>query len=1318
MEPGTPTFHLDSETRFRILHEALKALAQGPDSRTLAEMAVRLVTERLGYPVAAVVVRDPLHLRYALQALHPRALLEQGLPPEALAALRSLEEGIYPEARPGHQALLQGQPWVTDALADFVPEVLADAWERKVREVLGHEGRYVAVSAGMGKEILAVVMVGIPRREVLPGEADLLQMLCRPLAMGLERLRLAHRAEVLQRTFTALSRRLDLQELLEVAVRQAAEVLDAPAASLTLWDRETDTLRIVASHGLSEAYVRKQVVPGEKARKAAEAAGWKPFVIPDRAAEEWGGGELAAQEGLRTVLVIPLQVGEARPGSLNVYDREARAFSEEEVALATALGEQVATALHNARLYEETHRRLREMTALRELALQMAEPQPLEALLQRVVEEAARLAGVDAGSLYLLEETGTLMLAAAHNIRTYSVWSRPTAMGEGLCGRVAATGEPLAVEDYSTWPGRAPQWEDEGVRANVAVPLQWGGRILGVLNVSSHEHARRFSKEEMRLLELFAQQAAAAVENARLMDSLRQEKAFTERLLETASVLVVLLDSTGRILLFNRACEELTGYRKEEVLGANWFHLFIPERQREDLDRVFAGVKTGQAFHRYENPIRTRGGQERLVAWRNMVFWDAEGRVQQVLSVGQDVTEEREAEREVLRRSMELSLLVEAGQEFGRELDWERTLHRVARQAQELLEADSCTVFLLEEDGETLRPAISVGPEAEAVMRFSLKLGEGITGQVARKGVPELVNQAHLDPRAVHVPGTAREPESLLCAPLVARGRTIGILVLSRLGGRGFAPEDLRFAVGLANLAAPAILNARLYRDARQEAKRRADLFQSMAEGLVVLDPAYRIVDVNPAMCRMTGFAREELVGLEPPFPHWPPERVEEYLDVVRRMQARPQRLGPLELSFRRKGGETFVTLASISPIRNEEGELEGFLSVLQDITERKALEEQLRQVQKMEAIGTLAGGIAHDFNNILVGILGYASLLQAELPQESPLQKDVEVIIRSAHRAAGLSQQLLSFARRSQPHRVLVDLNALVEEVVTLLRQTTDRRIEVVLDLATDLLAVEGDASQLQQVVLNLGINACEAMPEGGRLTFCTATVEVSEGEAAQDPALAPGSYVLLEVADTGVGMDERTLQRIFEPFFTTKEHGRGLGLATVYGIVRAHGGSIRVESAVGRGTTFRVFLPAAGERVERRLLPVLDTRPLGGQETILVVDDEEDVRGLVTRVLRAEGYHVLQAEDGQRAVEVLVQCKDEVDLVMLDLIMPRMDGVETFRRLREIKPDARVLISSGYSPDLEGQALLEEGAAGFLQKPYDMDQVLRKVREVLNRS
>ena len=1185
--------------------------------------------------------------------------------------------------------------------------------------------------------------------------------------------------------------------------------------------------------------------------------------------------------------VIPAVSGGETVAALALATR-APEVPPEELEVLLTIGRQMGIALENFRLVAQAHRRLEELVTLRAIGLQMSEPQPLQSLLQHVVEEAARLLGTESGGLYLYdEEAAELELVVSHNLGRDRRGLRMK-VGEGLAGKAVETGQAITVADYHTWPGRSPQWAETETKANLAVPLTWKGQVLGALYISSRAEREPFSEDDVRLLILFAQQAAVAVHNARLVESLRQEKTFSEGLIDTASALIVVLDREGRITLFNRACEELTGYRREEVLGTNWFERFIPPRLRPDVGGVFEQLVGGESPNFYENPILTRAGEERTVAWSNTVTWDEQGQVQQVLAIGQDVTVQRQSERQILQRSMELSLLVEAGQEFGRELGWEPTLRRVAQRVREHLNADSCTLYLLEPDRETLRPAVTVGPNAEQLMDFSLKVGQGITGDVAQTGVPELVNHAERDPRAVQVPGTEVEPESLICVPLVARGETFGVLTVSRLGGREFAPEDLRLVTGLAHLAASAIQNARLYQQTRQrveqlgalhetlldigrevdletlletivkraclllggeggglylydpaegvarcmvsyrtlrdyrgivlrpgegvagrviatgqplliedyrtwegradvfeedqpfravisaplrwqeeiagvihvlgyqrtfthedlwlleqfaaqaalaygktlllkasrqaeltalqEAARRAHLMESMAEGLIVLDTSWRIVEVNRALCQMTGFGREEFVGKSPPFPHWPPGRAGEYLATVQQLLKELTPLGPLELTFQRKDGSTFPALVSISPVRDEAWEVTGFIAVLLDLTERQMLEDQLRQAQKMEAIGTLAGGIAHDFNNILVGILGYASLLQSELPESSPLQKDVSTIIKSARRAADLTQQLLSFARRTRRQVAPVDLNDLVQEVVTLLQQTVDRRIEIVTQLAPGLPAVEGDGSQLQQVILNLSLNACEAMPTGGRLTLRSHAVQFSEAHTAGDFSLRPGQYVVLEVTDTGAGMDQSVQRHIFEPFFTTKEHGRGLGLATSYGIVRAHEGVIRVQSAPGKGSTFSVFLPSIGTRVQRTL-PVLEARPVGGTETLLVVDDEEMVRDMLARALQAEGYRVLTAEDGQQGVEVFAQCKDEIDLVVLDLMMPHLNGAEALRHLREIEPAVRVLISSGYSPEGEGQHLLDAGAEGFLQKPYDVDQVLLTVRQVLDR-
>jgi len=1319
----------DITTHLRALQDVIEVLATARDPQTLIQAVVHQLTTRLGYPIAGVVIRTSDRPSFTLEFLHPRDFLDEVLGPDFVATLQELETGFDPANWPGHRSLLAGEPWVTRSLSDFVPPGLAEVLEQETRVYLGEEAAYIGVPAISGGEVVAAFAVVTPAREIPPEELEVLLAVARQMGVALESARLyqaerrsRQQLESLQETVAAISEKLELDELLPTVVRQAAEALNAPAASLMLLDQPSDSLRIVASHGLSDEYVQEQVIPRERALAVTEAADWQPYVLPDLRQVPLGKAALVQEEDLGSVLVIPMRVGEEWSGALNIYSKgEPRAFTQEEIRLASALGRQAAIAIENAQLYEEARHRLAEMATLRELFLHLSQPQPLQNLLQRIVEEAARLLATNAGGLYLYdEEAGELEVAVSHAPEQDYRGLRMK-VGEGLAGKVVETGEPMAVADYASWPGRSPKWDDTRWRSAVASPLKWGDRILGVIYLTSlSPHEREpFDVDDLRLLSHFAQQAAVAVENAHLVESLRREKAFSERLIETAPALIVVLDPKGRVLLFNQACEKLTGYRKEEVLGTIWCERFIPERHRADLASVLEQLEAGDVPHDYENPIIAYDDQERIVAWSNSVVRDESGQVQQVLAVGQDVTEQRRAEQEVLRRTIELEMLVQAGREFSRGLDWEPTLRRVAQRAQEFLDADTCTLYLLQPDGETLRPAIALDPEAEQVMDYPLRVGQGITGHVVLTGEPELVNHAEQDPRAAHVPGTDVEPESLLCVPLVIRKETIGVITLSHLGGREFSREDLRLVTGLTNLAASAIQNARLYQQARQEATHRANIMESMTEGLILLDTSWRIIEVNQALCRITGFAREEFVGKLPPFPHWPPQRADEYSAIVQQLLAEPKPLRSLEVTFLHKDGTIFPSLISPSPVRDEDGVVTGFISVHQDLTERQALEEQLRQAQKMEAIGTLAGGIAHDFNNILVGILGYASLLQSELPEASPLQSDVATIIQSARRAADLTQQLLSFARRADRQMELVglvDLNELVQEVATLLKETVDRRIEIYAGLTSDLPAVEGNASQLQQVILNLGINACEAMPEGGRLVLRASSLELSTAEAAGYLDLEPGPYVVLEVTDTGIGMDDATRRHIFEPFFTTKEHGRGLGLATSYGIVSAHQGTIHVQSAPGEGTTFRVLLPAS-EKAPPGIHPTLESHPAGGSETILVVDDEETVREMLVRALQLEGYRVLEAEDGQQAVEVFAQYEGEVDLVVLDLIMPRLSGAETFQRLWEVEPGVRVLVSSGYSPDEKSEPFLQKNAEGFLQKPYDVDQVLLAVRQVLDR-
>ncbi|MDY7041727.1 MAG: PAS domain S-box protein, partial [Chloroflexota bacterium] len=416
---------------------------------------------------------------------------------------------------------------------------------------------------------------------------------------------------------------------------------------------------------------------------------------------------------------------------------------------------------------------------------------------------------------------------------------------------------------------------------------------------------------------------------------------------------------------------------------------------------------------------------------------------------------------------------------------------------------------------------------------------------------------------------------------------------------------------------------------------------------------------------------------------------------------------------------DRILTLAVNTAPLYEGEKIVGTVSMGRDVTAQRQLEDQLRQAQKMEAIGTLAGGVAHDFNNILGGILGYASFIESQLPVGDPLRPDVETIIRSARRASDLTAQLLAFARGGRYEIRPVNLNNTVNEVVQLLSRTIDKAISIETHLADDLTAVEGDAAQLQQMLLNLCLNARDAMPAGGKLIIETSSISLDEEYTSTQLEIEAGDYVFLMVSDTGMGIDAETQAHIFEPFFTTKqelpgEKHSGLGLAMVYGIVRGHGGTIHVYSELGKGTTFKIYLPAA-ERpaVEKK---AEKSALVGGEETILVVDDEETILAMVNRLLSNAGYTVVLAESGVEAVELYRERGHEIDLVILDMIMPEMGGRETYERLREIDPGVRVLLSSGYSQNGQAQEIINAGVQGFLQKPFDLSRILNKVRKALH--
>jgi PAS domain S-box-containing protein len=527
------------------------------------------------------------------------------------------------------------------------------------------------------------------------------------------------------------------------------------------------------------------------------------------------------------------------------------------------------------------------------------------------------------------------------------------------------------------------------------------------------------------------------------------------------------------------------------------------------------------------------------------------------------------------------------------------------------------------------------------------------------------------------------------------------------------------------------IANWRVNENARREARaasRRADVselrfavaFDNAPIGVALVAPDGRWLHANQALLNIIGYTREELLETDfQSITH--PDDLANDLETLRRVQRGEIDSYELEKRYIHITGRVIWIQLAVAAVRDGTGAPAYFIGQIQDITNRRQLEEQFRQSQKMEAVGRLAGGVAHDFNNLLTVISGYSELaLQrvsdgASTPDANGVREDLEEIKSAAARAASLTQQLLAFSRQQVVQPGKLDLNEIVAEIEKMLDRLIGEDVALVVHLDATTGPVEADAGQLEQVILNLAVNGRDAMPDGGTLTIETAAIELEVALESEHGRIEPGRYVRLAVTDDGAGMDAETQARVFEPFFTTKELGKGtgLGLSTVYGILEQSGGHVRIHTSPGNGTCFEIYLPER-TRAETADAAPASVCPVGGSETILLVEDETSVRDLTRRMLEESGYRVLSAASGRDALRLCTTNREHIDLILTDVVMPRMRGVEVARRVASIRPSMRVLFMSGYTDNSIHADLA--GSISFLQKPFTLDELLGAVRSALS--
>jgi two-component system, cell cycle sensor histidine kinase and response regulator CckA len=713
----------------------------------------------------------------------------------------------------------------------------------------------------------------------------------------------------------------------------------------------------------------------------------------------------------------------------------------------------------------------------------------------------------------------------------------------------------------------------------------------------------------------------------------------------------------------NRAFVTLTGLR--DVVGQR-ASVVLPgiHDTSPELLAIYDRVARGGGQERFETYVPA------LKAWFSVSAYGPEP--QHFVAVFDNITERKRAEAQLHAQDRQLQAIVEAVNDIVFEFDeagrylnvWAADETKLARPKAELL-------------GRRVADVLGADAAGPFVERFR---------RVVRSGVPE----------------------SLEYALTLADGEHWFFGTIKRLPGGESAPATL--CMGIAD-----ITDRKRAEDAlrRSEADHR-ELVEHAPLGIYRSTPDGRLLAVNPALVAMLGYdSSDDLLRLNVS---------SVYADKAERerLKSEAARLGEAtaEVEWRRKDGKGIVVRLHARAARSPTGKAEHFDALADDVTEERSLERQFRQAQKMEAVGRLAGGVAHDFNNALTAISGYSDLLLEDLEPDDPKRADVAEIRAAAQRAAGLTRQLLAFSRKQVLQTRVLDLNDVVRGLDKMLRRLIGEDVRLEIALSETPAVVRADAGQLEQVILNLAVNARDAMPEGGRLTIETANLEFDDAYARDHQEVSRGRYSMLAVSDTGAGMDAEVLSHLFEPFFTTKEAGKGtgLGLATVYGIVKQSGGSIWTYSEPGHGAVFKIYLPHLDEPHEAQESATAGHPAAGGRETVLLVEDDDAVREIVWRALSGRGYTVLRAPGGSAALEVAGAHPEAIDLLLTDLVMPGMTGRELASALSAERPGLRVLFMSGYTDD----AVIRHGVLGagmpYLEKPFTPEPLFRKVRAVLD--
>jgi len=789
-------------------------------------------------------------------------------------------------------------------------------------------------------------------------------------------------------------------------------------------------------------------------------------------------------------------------------------------------------------------------------------------------------------------------------------------------------------------------------------------------------------------------------------DSSDVRRLYLEQLFENISDGLSIVDTNHSILCVNEAFRRMFQYKAGEVLGRPIEQLIVPPEREAESRWIAECVEKGGKIT-LETQRRKKDGSLLDVSISCAPL--TEGDQTAFYVVYRDISERKQAE--VL--SSALYNIAAANSTAHTLQQFFAAVHGIV---DGLMYARNFYIALYDPSKASLSFPYFVDEHNAAPP--SRKLGRDLTAYLLRTGEPLLATPEIL--RQMEQRGEVQKngAHSLdwLGVPLKVGNQTFGALVVQTYSKSiRYREHDKEILTFIARQLSSAIEIKKNEQTLRRSEARYRSLVHSSVYGIYRSSFEGKFMDVNPALTAMLGYeSAEEVLGLDP--------RTDIFMDGADQARLleefrRTGRMDGIEVKWKRKDGSPVTVRISGRAVSSADEPADVLEAIAEDVTERRALEDQFRQAQKMEAVGRLAGGIAHDFNNLLMVVSGYTEVMLTQLEPAHPLHAKARAIQQASDRATMLTQQLLAFSRKQLLELKVVDVNSVVQDMERLMRPLIGETVELTTKLSSEPSHTRADSGQLEQVLMNLVVNARDAMPQGGRLVIQTSSIVLNNTYHREQTFIRPGKYVVLSVTDTGQGMDKETQSHIFEPFFTTKEKGKGtgLGLSTVYGIVKQSAGYVMVESEEGRGTTFNIYLPQVEGAAETKGAAPAARGASGGSETVLLVEDEASVRQLVREILESKGYRVLEAENGPAGLIASSHYKEKIDLIITDVVMPGMSGRELAQHVLESRPEIKVLYLSGYTEEaIVNEGSLDSGKA-FLQKPFTLQNLSRKVREVL---